>query len=126
MSKKGLLIIVHGSRDPKWCQPFEDFVQNTSTRLKTDKVRLCYMELVSPTLETVVGDWVKEGLTHIQVIPFFMASGGHVDNNIPKIIREAQAKYPHIQIDQLPPIGEHSAVKESMINVVATYLDYGG
>ncbi|NQY75037.1 MAG: CbiX/SirB N-terminal domain-containing protein [Candidatus Margulisbacteria bacterium] len=119
-----LIIIVHGSRDPRWRHPFEVFVSSLKKELQTEAVFLSYMEICHPTLLEASTSATEMGYKHINVIPFFMSGGGHVDNDIPRLVNEVKEKRPHITITQLPPIGEHPTVQAAMKDVAKKTLTH--
>ncbi|MGE4170202.1 MAG: sirohydrochlorin chelatase [Candidatus Margulisiibacteriota bacterium] len=117
-----LFIIVHGSRDPKWCEPFRRFVDDLALSASSDAVRLCFMEIVSPTLMDVATEAYNAGKRSATVLPFFMAGGGHVDHDIPVLVQEVRDRYPDFNIEQIPPIGQHEAVLAQMKAVALSLL----
>ena len=118
-----LILIVHGSRDPKWREPFEVFTQQLKNQFGQDTIHLCYMEIAKPKLIDVVKKIVPLGVTYITVVPLFMAGGGHVDNDIPPIVQEAKGKFPDVQFKLAPPIGETAEVISAMTTVIWKLLD---
>jgi len=76
----GIIVIAHGSKDPKWCQSFENFIDGIQDSRGSGVIE-AYMFLNSPTLKESASKMVKHGHKTIIVVPFFMASGGHVDHD---------------------------------------------
>lgn len=111
-------LIAHGSRDPAWCQRLHDFAGHLRGRLGDDRAVLCFMEISSPTLEDVAREAVEAGVTRLRILPVFMASGGHVDRDIPRQAREVGELHPGLEVEVLPPLGEHEEVVAAMAGVV--------
>ncbi|MFT5171129.1 MAG: sirohydrochlorin cobaltochelatase [Candidatus Marinamargulisbacteria bacterium] len=122
-SASALILIVHGSSDDKWCDQFRNWTQQLKKELGKDRVFLAFMEIADPSLEKVVKEEARKGKTEFQVLPIFMSSGGHVDKDIPKLIAEIRRSKPDLSITQLPPIGIHPEVRETMTRVAGAYLD---
>ncbi len=49
---------------------------------------------------------ISEGALAVKVFPSFMAQGGHLKNDLPRILDQIRASHPHIPIALAPPIGE--------------------
>ncbi len=119
---RGMILIVHGSRDPKWRNVFGTFMEKVTAALPGQAVILAFMELASPTLEEAVVQLIESGCNEIEVLPLFMADGGHVDHDIPAQIRDTRVKFPSVVLNQLPPVGKHPAVQAAMIQIIQTAL----
>lgn len=118
MSKNHLILIAHGSKDPRWKKTFEDL----KTSIQNEKVKLCYMEFIKPDLMDMVSECINEGAEHIKILPLFMAGGGHVDRDIPAQVNEAKNKYPNVTIEVLKPIGENETVVKTFCEVIKNEL----
>jgi len=113
----GIIVIAHGSKDPKWCQSFENFMDGVRVSLGSGWIE-AYMSLNSPTLKESASKLVTQGHETIIVVPFFMASGGHVDHDIPALVQEAQEAFPSVSFTLTPPIGEHPDIANAMLGVL--------
>lgn len=118
MSSYFLILIAHGSKDPRWKKTFEDLKNN----IQSEKVKLCYMEFIQPGLVDTISECISEGAESIKVLPLFMAGGGHVDRDIPAQVNEAKNKHPKIIIDILKPIGENEIVVKAFCEVIKNEL----
>ncbi len=58
MTRPLLVIFTHGSRDPRWIEPFEKLETALKEKLGPDGVRLAHMEVASPTLMDVAAESV--------------------------------------------------------------------
>jgi sirohydrochlorin cobaltochelatase len=112
MSRPLLVLFTHGSRDPRWLEPFEKLEAALKSKLGEDGVRLAHMEISSPTLLEVAGESAGRGVAQIRLLPLFMAGGGHVAHDVPRLAREAEARHPGLNIEILPAIGEHPQLAE--------------
>jgi sirohydrochlorin cobaltochelatase len=109
--KEGIVLLGHGSRDPEWSQPFEKIAVSVGKRLPAIAVALAYLEH-GPSLEEAVAALVAKGALSIRVVPLFLGTGGHVKEDLPKLV--AQAKRPEIQLALDKPIGEQPDVIEAI------------
>ena len=119
MACTSLILVAHGSKDPKWCRSFENLV-GASRDLH---LRLAYMDLNQPSLFSVTEDLSKQGIKNIKILPLFMSGGGHVDKDIPEQVKELKMKFPEINFEILPPIGEHQKVISSMKEIIKEYAE---
>lgn len=101
-----LLLFAHGSRDPRWRQPFERLEAALRGELGDDRVRLAYMEFVTPTFLDAAAEAEKDGFQTLRLLPLFLSAGAHVAHDIPAQAAEARARHPRLVIEVLPPIGE--------------------
>jgi sirohydrochlorin cobaltochelatase len=118
MEVSRLVLMAHGSRDPRWCAPFERFVATLQADLGAHKLRLAYMEFVPPTLADIAAEALRDGVQHLHILPLFMAGGAHVDSDIPAQVAAMHARFPALACTMLPPIGEHPRVVTLMQDIV--------
>jgi sirohydrochlorin cobaltochelatase len=77
-------------------------------------IELAFLELMTPTLEQAIASVIAEGALAVTVYPLFMAQGGHLKKDLPRILDEIRALHPHIPIALEPPIGEVPQVLEAI------------
>jgi sirohydrochlorin cobaltochelatase len=71
-----------------------------------DNVKLAYMEFVEPSLSTIAAECVKDGIANLRILPIFMAAGAHLATDVPEQARELEERFPQMDVEVLPPIGE--------------------
>jgi len=116
--KAGIVLFAHGSRDREWARPFEALAAILSTKLE-GPVKLAYLELMQPSLEQAIGALVGEGAKTIRVVPVFLGQGGHVKEDLPKLLAAARKRHPAIEFSLDAPIGEQTAVIEAIAAAIA-------
>ncbi len=102
-----LILIAHGSPNPRWRASVEKLTDSLQADLGPGTVRLAYMEGDPPTLMDVASDAVREGTSHIRVLPLFLTTEGHVDRNIRPLVDEVRHAFGDVDIELLPPVGQH-------------------
>lgn len=115
--KEGIVLLGHGSKDPEWSQPFEKIAVSLGKRLPAVSVFLAYLEH-GPSLEEAVAALVARGALQIRVIPLFLGAGGHVKEDLPKLV--AEARRPEISIVLDKPIGEQPEVIEAIAAAISS------
>lgn len=119
-----LILLAHGSPDPRWRAPFEKLTATLKAKLGTDRVKLAYLEYVAPSLEDVAGELAREGegQCRLRILPLFMSGGGHVARDIPTLVAALAWTYPEIEAEILPPVGEHPRVVAAIGDIAAEAL----
>jgi sirohydrochlorin cobaltochelatase len=103
---RGIVLFAHGARDPQWARPFEEIRERVRASRPEYPIELAYLEIMSPTLEEAIQSLVSQGAPAITVFPLFMAQGGHLKQDLPKILDAIRANHPRIPIALESAIGE--------------------
>ena len=103
---RGIVLFAHGARDPEWARPFEAIRDRMRTHRPEYPVALAYLEMMTPTLEEAIASLVAEGASAITVFPLFMAQGGHLKQDLPRILESIRASQPHVPISLESAIGD--------------------
>lgn len=114
--KQGIVLVAHGSRDAEWSRPFERLAAALERKLPAVAVALCYLEH-GPSLEEALAALVAKGVGAIRVVPVFLGAGGHVKQDIPRLVAAANPGVP-VSIDS--PIGEQSQLIEAIAEGIAS------
>ena len=114
----GIVLFAHGSRDPEWARPFEAIRDRIRIARPECPIALAYLESMPPTLEEAVAQVVAEGAAAVTVFPLFMAQGGHLKNDLPRIVAAIRETHPRL------PIALESAVGEvpELLDAMATWV----
>jgi len=116
-----IILIAHGSKDPRWRESFEELYNDLKKEMGEKNISLAYLGSNSPSLKQVVSSQVSNGFKNFKVLPLFMAGGGHVDSDIPEQIDEVKNKHQAINIELLPPVGEHPQIVDLIKKLTVTY-----
>ena len=112
-----LLLFAHGSSDPGWAEPFIKLKAAVQAREPGRKVELAFLERMEPSFDETVTALQAQGVRHITVAPIFLAIGGHMRKDLPKLIEETQART-GIEFRILPALGE----VDSLITAIADWV----
>jgi sirohydrochlorin cobaltochelatase len=69
-------------------------------------VAIAFLELQPPTLATALADAVALNRKRIDIVPVFWASGGHVVNDLPRMIEDFGRTHPDVELRVLPVLSE--------------------
>ncbi len=109
-----IILFAHGARDPQWAEPFQRIQEQVKVLRPGVPVVLAFLELMEPGLMECVANLAAAGARNMTLVPLFMAQGGHLKQDLPRLIAALQADHPGISIAVTPAIGE-SAVLLSAI-----------
>lgn len=113
-SKSAVVLFAHGARDPEWAQPFKKIQRAIKSRRPGTAVELAFLEIMEPALADAVARLVKSGHNQITVAPLFMAQGGHLKQDVPKILDAIRAEHRGTTITLLPAIGDVDAILDAI------------
>jgi sirohydrochlorin cobaltochelatase len=103
---RGIVLFAHGARDPEWARPFEAIRDRVRQSRPECPIALAYLEMMAPTLEEAIDAVIGKGASSVTVFPLFMAQGGHLKQDLPRILGEIRASRPHVPICLESAIGE--------------------
>jgi len=109
---QALVIIAHGSR--RQASNWE--VANLALGLKKSAgkhyqiVEAGFLEIAKPSIPEAIESCIESGATSVIVVPYFLAAGRHVAEDIPQIVRPVGERHPHVSIR----ISEHIGMSDSM------------
>jgi sirohydrochlorin cobaltochelatase len=116
-ANSALLLFAHGSSDPQWAEPFVKLKAAVQSRQPDKRVELAFLERIEPSFDDAVAALHSRGVRHITVAPLFLAIGGHMRKDLPKLIEETQART-GIEFRVLPALGEVDILLESIADWV--------
>ena len=106
----GILLFAHGARDPRWAHPFERLLEKVRTLAPDARVSLAFLEAMTPDLGAAVDRLCVQGCGEIRVVPIFLGEGGHVREDMPRLIEAARQRHPDVRIDLVRAVGEDAGV----------------
>lgn len=104
--KSALVLFAHGARDARWSEPFRAMQKAVASRRPDLTVQLAFLEIMEPALAECVARLAGEGHGRIVIAPLFLAQGGHLKKDLPRLLKELGARHPGTDLSVLPPIGE--------------------
>jgi sirohydrochlorin cobaltochelatase len=117
-NKSAIVLFAHGARDPEWAQPFRKIKRALEAKRPDVTVELAFLEFMEPALDATVAKLARAGNRTITIAPLFMAQGGHLKNDLPKILDAIRAEHRGTEITLLPAIGDVDPV----IDAIAQWL----
>lgn len=119
-----LIVFAHGARDPEWALPLRHLTELLAQRLApATSVRLAFLEFMKPSLPDCIAELAESGVGQIVVFPAFLARGGHLKTDLPRLVNEAQITNPGVRIRILPSLGENEELLVAISDWLAVALD---
>ena len=56
-----MILFAHGAREPQWAEPFEALAKRVKAQAPDTPVRLAFLELMSPDLESAAAELIADG-----------------------------------------------------------------
>jgi len=101
-----LVLFAHGARDAQWAEPFRALQKAVSVRRPDLTVELAFLEIMGPALGDCVARLASAGHQRIVIAPLFLAQGGHLKKDLPRLLKDLSARNPGANIRVRRPIGE--------------------
>ena len=103
---KHLLVVAHGSRRAASNDEVRELVYQMRRHNQVyDRIECAFLELAEPSIPKGIQNCIDSGAEEIIVLPYFLAAGTHVVNDIPDLIQEKQKTNPKIIIRQAGHVG---------------------
>jgi sirohydrochlorin cobaltochelatase len=118
MGARAIVLFAHGARDPQWAEPFENVRARVERRLPNTSIELAFLEFMQPDLATAVEKLIAGGASEIDIVPLFMAQGGHLKQDVPRIVDDLRARFATAKISLSPPIGEVEPILQAIADWV--------
>ena len=109
-----IILFAHGARDPGWALPLKKIQRTIAKKKPGTVVELAFLEIMEPPLDKAVAKLVAAGHKRITVAPLFMAQGGHLKHDLPKILDAIRGEHQGIEITLLPAIGDVDAILDAI------------
>jgi sirohydrochlorin cobaltochelatase len=87
--------------------------------LPGERIVLAYLELMRPSLPDCAAALYADGVRTLRVVPVFLGVGGHLKEDLPKIVAQVRAKFADLDITVEPPIGEQPEVISAIAKAIA-------
>src|SRR5512146_2641659 len=110
---RGIVLFAHGARDPEWAGPFQQVRDRIRASRPECPLELAFLESMEPTLEQAIQNVIDEGALAVTVFPLFMAQGGHLKHDLPRILEATRASHPRIPIAMEAAVGDAPEIQQA-------------
>jgi sirohydrochlorin cobaltochelatase len=119
MSKIGVMVCGHGSRDVEAIGEFQTVAAGIAERLPQYPVASGFLEFARPIIRDGLDKLWDDGARHILAVPGMLFAAGHVKNDIPSVLNTYAAQHPGLKIDY----GRDLAVDLRLLQVAAERIE---
>lgn len=125
-SRPAIVLFAHGARDPEWAEPFRKLRGLVEARAPGVAVELAFLELMQPSLADAITGLARRGVNAITLVPVFMAQGGHLKEDLPKLLAGIRRANSDILIEVTPAIGEVEVLLAAIADWACQVTTAGG
>lgn len=113
---QALVLIAHGSRRQASNQEVQDLAERlrNTTTVGFSLIATGFLELATPSIPDAIESCIAAGATSVVVVPYFLAAGRHVADDIPRIVESVARQHSHVPIR----ISEHIGMSDAMIPLI--------
>src|SRR3989338_7993485 len=112
--KRAVVLIGHGSHLTKADDAIGSVVYSLRKKEPDTVVEIAFLEIRSPNIPESIELVLSQGAEEVVLVPYFVQTGRHVVEDVPKIVSEAQAKHPGEKIR----LAEYLGFDERIVSVV--------
>lgn len=115
---KTLIIIAHGSRLKESNEEIIKFTSKIENQADENYlIRYAFLELAKPSIYDSLKDVVtKDKSYNIEILPYFLAEGRHVKEDIPNEVEKFREEFKNVNIKILPHLGKTSGLSDLIVN----------
>ncbi len=112
---EGVLILAHGSREKQTEKTFEAVVN--MARQKVQKpLMIAYMEFSEQNIRKGLEQLAAQGVKNIRVVPYFLFSGIHIREDIPRELAEYTSRHPEITVTMADTLGADPRLADILVD----------
>lgn len=114
-----MLIVAHGSRRSASNEEIRRLTKKVTPYVEDSHTHVgcAFLELAEPSIETGIVQLIQQGAKRITVVPYFLAQGTHVTDDIPQIVSTVQELHPGTEIVITDYLGKSEMIPEVLLNV---------
>ena len=110
MSAPALIVLAHGSRDPRSSRTVREIAAATKAMRPDLRIESAFLDLAKPDLDAVVDRLVAKGHTEIVVVPLLLASAYHARVDVPAAVDRVAARHPAVGVRASDVIGTDASL----------------
>jgi sirohydrochlorin cobaltochelatase len=100
-----LLIVGHGSRDPRGAKEFQELVALLRKRNPALPIEGGFIELSRPPISACVNRLIEGGSREISAVPLMLLAAGHAKDDIPATLVREKIEHPGVDFHYGRPLG---------------------
>ena len=109
-----LLIVGHGSRDPRGAREFHDLVDLVRGRNPSLTVEGGFIELSRPPISECVDRLAESGARNVAAVPLMLLAAGHAKDDVPATLVREKMAHPEMRFSYGRALGVRPELLELM------------
>jgi len=120
---RALLLVSHGSRRSQSNEEVNQLCERLNEEMgkSFEVIHSAFLEIASPSIPEGIKQCLEEGASSVTVLPYFLAAGRHVAEDIPSIVADSSEKYPGVSIS----ITRHIGASDGMPQLISSVIKEG-
>ncbi|MFD8333774.1 sirohydrochlorin chelatase [Streptomyces solisilvae] len=114
MSAPTLLIIAHGSRDPRHAATVDALRARVRSMRPELRVEAAFLEFNAPRVPQVLARLAAADATEVVALPLLLTRAFHAKTDIPAVLREATARHPRLSVRQAAVLGPSPLLMDTL------------
>lgn len=114
MSSPVLLVIAHGSRDPRHAATVHALTERVRTLRPGLRVETGFLEFNAPSVPRQLERLAAEGVEDVVTLPLLLTRAFHAKTDIPSVLREARTRLPRMRVRQAEVLGPSPLLNAAM------------
>ncbi|MFI5754866.1 sirohydrochlorin chelatase [Streptomyces sp. NPDC051569] len=100
-----LLVIAHGSRDPRHAATVHALAERVRSRRPGLRVETGFLDFNAPSVPQLLDRLALDGVRDVVALPLLLTRAFHAKSDIPAVLREASARHPLTRVRQAEVLG---------------------
>jgi sirohydrochlorin ferrochelatase len=100
-----VLLVAHGSRDPRAAATVTGLVAAVRVRLPRARVEVAYLDFTAPSVGAALAALADGGVREVTVVPLLFAPGYHLRVDLPSAVAEVRAAREWLSVSIAEPLG---------------------
>lgn len=113
MTKQGIMVCGHGSRDKDAEREFGRVAEGLKKRFPNIPVEYGFLEFSAPNIHMGLNSLVAQGVEQIYAVPGMLFAATHAKNDIPSVLTTFQDKTDGVEVAYGSELGLHDAMIEA-------------
>ena len=126
MSRIGVMVCGHGSRDEDAIAEFESVASGVRARLPRYDVESGFLEFATPVIREGLGKLRARGNELCLAVPGMLFAAGHAKNDIPSVLNTFEAEHPEMEIRYARELGIDDKLLRAAGDRIREALDAAG
>ncbi|MFC5803387.1 sirohydrochlorin chelatase [Streptomyces formicae] len=114
MHSPALLVIAHGSRDPRHAATVHALVRRVRSQKPELRVSTAFLDFNAPSVPQVLERMANDGVRDVVALPLLLTRAFHAKADIPSVLRDARTRHPRLRITQAEVLGPSPLLLEAV------------